>query len=183
MEGHVVSVVANMLYRRRINGQSLVMEVPFSDIEEWAEAEPRRGRRRRTLSGRNRADIVIRDENSFPINVIEVKRRWSVKSCFKDLKRIRDLIVQYGPDQGGPLTTGVLAFMVQQRETRRETATKRLDDKIDAIWEIVEDTFNAQELVLECHRSDPREYPRRYQVRHEQNNWAHAAVCIELSAN
>lgn len=182
VEGHVVSVVARKLYRQIANGHSLLMEVPFSDIQEWAEAAPTRGRRRRALNGGNRADTVIFNGNDRPIAVVEIKRRWSHRACFRDLTRLRDLIVAYGPRRQGTLRKGYLAFMVQQKETRRETAIERLHWKIEAISDTVLEGFNAQGLELDCFRSSARTYPLRYRTRHDQDNWAHAAVCIRLSA-
>ena len=182
VEGHVVSVVARKLYRQIAGGHSLLMEVPFSDIREWAEAAPRRGRRRRALNGRNRADIVVVDGNDRPIAVIEIKRRWSRRGCFRDLTRLRDLIIEYGPHRQGSLKKGYLAFMVQQQETRHETAIERLNQRVEAISDTVLEEFNARGLELDCFCSNAREYPRRYQTRHDQGNWAHSAVCIRLSA-
>ena len=106
VEGHVVSEVARNLYRQRDNGQSLLMEVPFSDIRQWSEARRRRGPRRETLRGRRRADIVVFDREDSPAVVIEIKRRWTVGPCVEDLERIRDLIITCGPGQKGSLGMG-----------------------------------------------------------------------------
>ena len=182
VEGHVVSEVARRLYHQSANGQSLLMEVPFSDIEEWSEARRQRGPRRRTLRGNRRADIVIFDRDDYPAAVIEIKRRWSARPCFRDLKRIRDLIIAYGPGQEGSLGMGCLAFMVQEWATKRITAPERVDRRIETICRAVKDGFDSQGLVLEFQRSDSRGYPPRYQRIQEQGEWAHAAVCIALSA-
>ena len=180
VEGHVVSEVARRLYRQRANGQSLLMEVPFSYIEEWSEARRQRGPRRRTLRGNRRADIVIFDPEDYPAAVVEIKRRWSTGPCFRDLKRIRDLIIAYGPDREGSLGMGCLAFMVQEWATKRITATERVDRRIETIRQAVENGFDPQGLALEFQSGDSRRYPTRYQRIQEQGEWAHAAVCISL---
>ena len=182
VEGHVVSEVARRLYRLRENGQSLLMEVPFSYIEEWSEAQRQGGPRRRTLRGNRRADIVIFDPDDYPSAVVEIKRRWSARPCFRDLERIRDLIIAYGPGREGSLEMGYLAFMVQERAVGRQTASRRVDRRIETIWQAVENGFHSQGLALEYQRSDARRYPPRYQRIQEQGEWAHAAVCIALSA-
>lgn len=182
VEGHVVSEVARRLYRQRDNGQSLLMEVPFSDIEEWSEARRRSGPRRRTLRGNRRADIVIFDPEDYPAVVVEIKRRWSAGPCLRDLERIRDLIIAYGPGQEGSLGMGCLAFMVQKPAPTRQTASDRVDRRIEAIWNSVENGFQSHGLALECQRSESRRYPPRYQRIQKQGEWAHAAVCIALSA-
>ena len=182
VEGHVVSEVARRLYRQRDNGQSLLMEVPFSDIEEWSEARRQRGPRRRTLRGNRRADIVIFDPDDYPAAVVEIKRGWSAGPCFGDLKRIRDLIIAYGPGREGSLGMGCLAFMVQKRATKRITASEHVDRRIETIRQEVENDFHSQELALEFQHSASRRYPPRYQRIQEQGEWAHTAVCIALSA-
>lgn len=180
VEGHVVSEVARRLYRRRADGQSLLMEVPFSYIEEWSEAQRQRGPRRRTLRGNRRADIVIFDPNDYPAAIVEIKRRWSAVPCFRDLTRIRDLIITYGPRRDGSLGMGCLAFMVHESATNQMTASERVDRKINAIRQVVENSFHSQGLALEFQHSDSRRYPLRYQRVQEQVEWAHAAVCIAL---
>ncbi|MCY4654305.1 MAG: hypothetical protein OXC95_14215 [Dehalococcoidia bacterium] len=182
VEGYVVSEVARRLYRHRDDGQSLLMEVPFSYIEEWSEARRRGGPRRRMLRGNRRADIVIFDPDDYPAAVVEIKRRWSARPCFRDLKRIRDLIIAYGPGREGSLEMGCLAFMVQESATTRQTASERVDRRIEAIRQSVQHGFHSQGLALEYQSSGSRRYPPRYQRIQEQGEWAHAAVCIALSA-
>lgn len=182
VEGHVVSEVARRLYLQRDNGQSLLMEVPFSAIEEWSEAQRQRGPRRRTLHGNKRADIVIFDPDDYPAAVVEIKRSWSAGPCIRDLKRIRDLIIAYGPGREGSLGMGCLAFMVDRWATEGMTASERVDRRIETISRAVENRFCSQGLALEFQRSDSRRYPPRYQRAQEQGEGAHAAVCIALSA-
>ena len=69
-EGLLAAAIAKKLHAELLRGESLVMELPFSDIQERSEAQ----RPREMLRGAKRADIVLLDEKERPICMVEVKR-------------------------------------------------------------------------------------------------------------
>ena len=182
VEGHVVSTIAEKLYRQIAGQGSLVMELPFGLIRQWSGAARPPGRPRKTLNSRNRADIVLLDTNGGPFCVIEVKRFWHEEKCFKDLKRIRDLILRCNRNEGGTLSRGFLAFMLAAWETDDESAEQSLKAEERYIRRRGRTQFNREGLRLKCHTGPIRRYPRKYRRLHEDVKWAHASFCVELAS-
>ncbi len=182
VEGHVVSTIAEKL-NQQITGQgSLVMELPFGVIREESGAARRPGRPRINLNSKNRADIVLRDLNDRPFCVIEVKRFWNEEKCFKDLKRIRDLILQCNRKKGGTLNRGFLAFMLAAWETDDESAEQSLTIAERYIKQRVRTQFEREGLRLKCHTGPIRRYPKKYRKLHDEVKWVHASFCVELAS-
>lgn len=65
-------------------------------------------------------DIVLFDDQDRPIYAIEVKRTWIKDQCFKDLKRIRDLVVSLASPKGGSLRRGFLTMLLQDSDMKGE---------------------------------------------------------------
>ena len=181
VEGLLVAGIAKKLRAALWHEESLLMEMPFSDIQAWSEARPPRGRPRETLRGAKRADIVLLDENERPVCMVEVKRFWERKGCFKDLARIRDLLRLCENQRAGSLKRGFLAVMLAKREFVSRSAGERTRDQADQIKTIIREVFPREGLTLRCHLGEVRNYPLEFQTLREQPNWAHAGVCIELA--
>lgn len=86
VEGLLVAGIAKKLRAKLRHEESLLMEMPLSEIQEWSEARRPRGRPRETLRGAKRADIVLLDENERPVCMVEVKRFWNRKPASKTLR-------------------------------------------------------------------------------------------------
>ena len=181
VEGIVGASVARSLNGVLAEDESLAMELPIRDIQEWSEANRPRGRPRATLTGRKRVDIVILDRNERPICVVEVKRYWDRTTCFKDLKRIRDLILRCGEQHDGSLKRGFLAFTLVKKAQRNRTARERTTEHGNAIKRIVHEQFPLEGLTVRCETGKLRSFPRKYRDVWAEPNWAHAALCIELA--
>ena len=162
VEGHVVSTIAEKLHRQIAGQGSLAMELPFGTIRKGSGAARPPGRPRKTLNSRNRADIVLRDTNDRPVCVIEVKRYWDEEGCFKDLTRIRDLILQCNRKKGGTLSRGFLAFMLAAWETDEESAEQSLKVEERDIRRRFRTQFEREGLRLKCHTGPIRRYPKKY---------------------
>ena len=180
VEGLVAASVARSLNEVLNADESLAMELPFSDIEEWSEAARPRGRKRASLTGRRRADIVVLDRNERPICVVEVKRYWDRTTCSSDLTRIRDLLLRCGEQRSGSLKRGFLAFTLVKKALRNQTARARTAEQCKAIKRIVRAEFPLQGLTVRCKMGNVRNFPRKYREVWAEPNWAHAAFCIEL---
>lgn len=181
VEGHVVSTIAEKLYRRIAGQGSLAMELPFGIIRKASGATPPPGRPRKTLNSRNRADIVLRDMNDRPVCVIEVKRFWDEEKCFEDLVRIRNLILRCNRKKGGSLGRGFLGFMLAAWETDDMSAEQSLEIAERYIRQRVQTQFDREGLRMRCHTGPIRSYPKKYRKLHSEGKWAHASFCVELS--
>ena len=181
VEGLLVAAIAKKLHAELLRGESLVMELPFSDIQEWSEAQRPRGRPREMLRGANRADIVLLDERGRPTCMVEVKRLWERNGCFHDLTRIRDLLLLSENQQAGSLERGFLAVMLAKREFVSRSAGDRTRNQARQIKTVIREKFPREGLTLRCHLGEVRDYPPRFQRRWNQPNWAHAGLCIELA--
>lgn len=181
VEGLLVAAIAKKLHAELLRGESLVMELPFSDIQEWSEARRPRGRPREMLRGAKRADIVLLDEKERPTCMVEVKRFWERNGCFHDLTRIRDILRLCENQQAGSLKRGFLALMLAKREFVSRSAGERTRDQARQIKTVIREEFPREGLTLRCHLGEVRDYPLRFQRRQNQPNWAHAGLCIELA--
>ena len=182
VEGHVVSTIAKKLGRQIAGQGSLLMELPFGTIRQGSGAAQPPGRPRKTLNSRNRADIVLRDTNDRPVCVIEVKRFWDEEKCFKDLERIRNLILRYNRRKGGSLDLGFLAFMLAAWGTDDESAERSLKVDERYIRQRIGTQFEREGLRLKCHTGPIRRFPKKYRKLHDDVHWAHASFCVELAS-
>ena len=181
VEGLMVATIARRLVSIIAKNESLVMELPFRDIEEWSGASRPDRRPKKTLKGRNRADIVILDRRDRPICVIEAKRLWNRTGCLGDLKRIRNLILASADQPSGSLNFGFLAIMLAKKDWGRNSANNRIQEQAKGITKTVKKEFRLKGLKLEFYTSNPRRFPLKYKERWNQPNWSHSAYCIGLS--
>ena len=181
VEGLLVAGIAKKLRAKLWHEESLLMELPLSEIQKWSEARRPRGRPRETLRGAKRADIVLLDENERPVCIVEVKRFWNRKGCFKDLERIRDLLLLCENQRAGSLTRRFVAVMLAKKELMSRSAGERTRDQAEQIKTTIREEFPREGLTLRCQLGAVRNYPREFRMLREQPNWAHAGLCIELA--
>ena len=159
------------------------MELPFSYIYESSEAQRPPGRPPTTLRGKKRADLVLFNGKDYPVCVIEVKRFWTQKKCFGDLRRIRELILGYGSQHDGSLNRGFLALMLAKKPTVNMCAQARVVSQAKGIKKAIREEFDSKGLTVRCRLGRVRRYPRRFQRLHDEPEWGHASFCVELSRN
>ncbi len=182
VEGLMVSFIAKRLSSRQNDRESLVMELAFRYILEWAGAMRPRGRPKRALRGKNLADIVLLDRDERPACVVEVKRMWDRNQCFGDLEKIRDLVLQCNRQHDGSLRRGFLALMLAKKATANETAKQRIGQQAAQIEDLIEAGFDHKGLTLRCFAGPVRHYPKEYRILYDECEWAHAGFCVELSS-
>jgi hypothetical protein len=88
--------------RKRDPDSWISLEMPFSDVGEYANAgrPARRGRRPAVFGGRPRVDIAYYDKSEYVRGIIEVKRHLDYFSLRDDAERIYWLIKHYGKPHG-----------------------------------------------------------------------------------
>ena len=180
VEGHAVATIVGKLHQCLGEKTNIVMELPFDTIKDWSEAGRPQGRPRKTLNSRNRVDIAILNKADYPIWVIEIKRFWNKEQCFRDLERIRDLVVKYGDRRDGSLAGGFLGCMLAKGEVGDSAAQQRLEEQAKQIMSSIANEFDAEGLALKCHLGEMREYPAKYRHLSEGVRWAHAGFCVAL---
>ena len=180
VEGHVVSTIAEKLYRPVSGKGSIAMEMSFGSIRKWSEARNPQGRPRKNLKARNRADIVVLTEEWRPACVIEVKRVWHEENCLKDLRRIRDLILRCGRHKNGLLHSGFLALLLEGWQEEGMTAEQCLKGEEREFRRVLREKFDSEGLNMECRRSAMRRWPQKFRKLHDETNWVHAAFCVGL---
>ena len=167
VEGHLASVIARKLRKYQDVDESLFMECPFSSIREWSGAGRPPGRPPAVVSDSNRSDIVLFNKNRMPTCVIEVKRKWATKSCFKDLRRVNELVKRYSHQRNGSLRRGFLAVYLEKQQS--------VDDEIRKIQELVTKEFGGEETGVRFHSiSTTKEI--------FENTWEFACLCIGIYA-
>lgn len=170
VEGHLVSVIARKLRKYQDDDESLLMECPFSSIREWSGAGRPRGRPPAVVSDSNRSDIVLFNKNGMPTCVIEVKRKWATESCFKDLRRVNELVKRCSHQWNGSLRRGFLAVYLEKRQS--------VDDEPRRIQKLVsEEFFGGEKIGFRFHESTPYTKEDIY-----GNTWGFACLCIEIYA-
>lgn len=180
VEGLIVSSIAEALNIRQEEHESLLMEVPFQCIRDLSEARAKRGPRPATLKGTNRADIVLFNRFDRPTCVIEVKRSWNKVRCWRDLERIRDLVLTCAHGQGGSLRRGFLAMIIAKKATNTMSAKDRIKNHIDSIERVIDKEFKRGGLNV---RYDPGEAsPLGDQFRQLYGDWSASSYCIEVSS-
>ena len=178
VEGLMGACIAEAVNEWQEQHESLGMEVSFKDIKELSGAKPKRGPQFKAAAPANRADIVLFNRHVQPTCVIEVKRKWDVKSCFRDLKRIRDLIRTCALERGGSLRRGFLAVTVVKAETRTKSPEDRIKERVDEIACFLHTNFNTEDLNLRCSPGKSTPLERRFEKLY--GNWRAASLCIEI---
>ena len=180
VEGLMVSSIAEAVNNRQDEDESLIMEVPFQYIRDMSEARAKRGPRPATLKGTNRADIVLFNRSDRPICVIEVKRSWNKVRCWRDLERIRDLVLACAHGKGGSLRRGFLAMIIAKKATNTKAAEDRIKDYIGDIEVLIGKNFNNRGLNVRYHPGDARPLGDRF--RQLYGDWSAGSFCIEVSS-
>ena len=94
-------------------------------------------------------DIVLFNDQECPICAIEVKRAWDPGQektweggqCFKDLKRLRDLVVSCSNVKQGSLRRGFLTVLLQESD-RKEEIKSFVRDKFSRERDVVKIRFH-----------------------------------------
>ena len=123
VESLMVCEIGDALNRRQTEKESLLLEVQFDWIKDWAGAQTR-GRIPGAIRGSKRTDIALFNSNDQPVCIIEVKRKWNKKTCMEDLDRIWEAISRFGFKKKGRLRRGFLAVLVSGK-AKDKTEAKR----------------------------------------------------------
>lgn len=112
IETFISSKVAEAIFDRASSPRTAVaLEMSFGEAERLSQAKLR-GRRKASLSPRNRFDVVVLSDKR-PIGLIEIKKRFSVGRLDKDVIRLSDAVDKYGSGNEGTVRFG-LALSVQR---------------------------------------------------------------------
>ena len=178
VEGFIVAHITAELRKDQDKQESLLLEAPFDVIREWSGAARRPGRPRQVLRGRRRADIALFDRRDRTVHVIEVKRGWERRSCFRDIERLLALLDACAKQRDGSLKHGFLALpIIEWAQTWREARTK-VRTKADRIEENVRTHFGTKRGALEARLGRMRRYPAAYG---DESEWAVAGYCLTFS--
>ena len=182
VESIMVSTVAEELGKRqRSSSDFLDLECSFRDIIKYSGASRSPGRRRATLKGGNRADIVLFNSYGKPTCVIEIKRTWNAEQCLGDLSRIRDLIDTCSRSKGGSLRRGFLAMWIAKyvKCNSKSSAKDRIRKQISKINSVLEQRYVTTGLVAEPLLGRIRGPADEFME--EGYEWKGASFCIEIS--
>ena len=179
VEGLMTANIAEALALIQENDESLVMELEFQYIVSESGVKLTK-ENIEALGPNRRVDIALFDRSGAPAFVIEVKRLWTPSDCYSDLKRLRDLIRTLSTKSGGSLKSGFLATMLAKKATTNLTAVERIEQEFYKIEEGLESSFDHKEQTIKCYFSTARKYPQEYREAHSQQEWASAAICIEV---
>ena len=167
VEGLLVCEIAEKLHQHQSQSESLLLEMPFQNIQEWSGAPRPRGRPRTALMGNNRADIVLLNSQEKPKHIIEVKRLWNNATCLRDLDRICGLVQVCA---AGSLKRGFLAVFLA-REVRAGHDMRWAIDRIkESVKQHIEDrVVNITEGKIN-------------EAESENRKWQSSSLSIEVSA-
>lgn len=116
VEGFLAAEISAAIHETQYFGQSLQMEVTVGHIAELAGVE--HAPLPAGLQGDQRIDIVLfnkRKSNKYAVCPIEVKRKFAGDGVWRDLVRIRNLIVAFGPERHGSVRRGYAAIFFAGR--------------------------------------------------------------------
>ena len=128
----------------------------------------------------NRADLVLFNGSVRQTCVIEVKRFWSKKECFEDLRRIHSLVDTCSHQLEGSLRRGFLAFMIAKGSTVHQTPETKIETQVSRIKQGVVKEFEHSEHKIRFHPSSTWSLPMQYQETF--GPWKGSSLCIELSS-
>jgi len=174
IESLMTICIANTVRGYQAQHESIMMEVPLKHIMKESRAQPTPGQKPATIKGNKRADIVLFNGQKNPICIIELKRLWNKSECFKDLKRIRDLITKCSSMKGGTLRRGFLGLMVPKRATEAKSSNDRILEQIGKIKKLICEEFKTNNLKICFHSSNS------FSGIHP--DWKAASLCIEISS-
>lgn len=180
VEGLMVTYIAEAVNKRQEEYESLNLEVSFEYIKRSSIANVARGRKHKTLRGRNRADIVLFNRSYRPTCIIEVKRLWNADQCWKDLERIRDLIHTCSHWREGTLRRGFLTMMIAKEATKTKSAGFRIEEQSNKIMELISDSFKSREQDITFYLGQSEDIGEKFQKLY--GDWNSASFCIELAS-
>ena len=180
VESLMVANIAESLNRRQDPEETLYLEYSFDNIIEKSGARRPRGRRRSTLKGSNRADIVLFNKYDKPTCVIEVKRTWNTTHCLGDLRRMGDLLESCSRTVGGSLRRGLLAMCIAKNATNTKTAKDRIREQADKIEDISAEGLDRKNLRVKFElggiRGAGEEFSKKFP------DWRVASFSIDLTS-
>ena len=181
VERCAVSIIMGKMRESLPKQWHIISELSFGHIKEWSDRQRPPGRPFKNINDGNLCDIVILNVlNGRPICVIEVKRQWELASCFSDLERTRNIVLECCPENNGSLRRGILTFLViSEGETKRE-AIAHINESWRDIRRTILDEFDPRGLGIKFYRGLPRQYPKIYLDDDDPSSWAHAPCCVEL---
>ena len=180
IEGLMVTYIAEAVSKRQEDYESLNLEVSFVEIRESSNAKVARGRKHKTLSGRNRADIVLFNRFYRPTCVIEVKRLWNADQCWKDLERIRDLIHTCSHRREGTLRRGFMTMMIAKEATKTKSADLRIEEQSNKIMELIDIDFKSRGQDIRFYMGQTEGTGEQFEELY--GDWKSASFCIELAS-
>ena len=127
LEGFVVSHIFRSIsvHKSMARDETPILELPFAYIKAWSRARGI-GRPLQNIKTRRRVDIALLNKQGRPIHVVEVKQKWVHSTGYKDIDKIRDILVAFGPLKKGSLKSVFLS--VYWRGTNRPLLDERLDE-------------------------------------------------------
>ena len=177
IEGFMVAHIAAALRKRQHEHESLLIEAPFEEIRECSEASRTPGRRRRVLEGRRRADIALFDGKDRSVYVIEAKRTWNRKPCFRDVKRLLALLHECARQRDGTLKAGFLCLTIVEWGTNRREVEHWASERMRQIHEDIREQFKIDGRKMTSKPGRKRWYPKKYCGNEE---WVAVPFCIKF---
>lgn len=175
IEGFMVAQIAESLRKKQSESESLLIEVPFSEIEEFSNASRRPGRRQNVLQGRRRADIALFDRQYRSVYVIEAKRMWTRRTCFRDIERILALLNTCARQRNGTLRAGFLCLPIAEWGHGKKEVKEKISKKIRRIEDDVRSHFEIGRRRMELKNGRIQWYPEEYS---DGEDWGTSAICM-----
>jgi len=99
------------------------------------------------------------------IHVIEVKQKWDQETAYADVKKLRDILITYGPRNGGTLKSAFLA--VYWKRQNRPSLEEKLKDVQEEVRGLLEREMHKKRMGLrfspDVHGPVTREDGREWQ--------------------
>ena len=171
----MVANIAMALRTRQHEHESLLLEAPFEEICYWSGASRSRGRRRKVLEGKRRADIALFDRNDRSVYVVEAKRTWNRRTCFKDVERLLALLNECAKHKDGTLKAGFLCLTIMEWGHNRRQVEQKVSGKVCQIHEDIRGHFSIESRRMKSELGRKRWYPEQYCGVEE---WVAAPFCM-----
>ena len=179
VEGFMVAHVADALRKEQGPQESLLFEATFEEVREFSGAARPPGRPKNILQGRKRVDIALFDRRGRTVHVIEVKRSWGRRSCFRDIERLLALLNACAKQRNGSMKHGFLALpIVEWAETRGKVRAK-IRSRASNIEQDVRSSFGLEGSALDPCLGGMNWYPKRYGG---EGEWALSGLCLTFSS-
>ena len=177
-EGFMAANVAEALTKVLGSGESLLIEAPFDQIQEWSGAARPRGRPREVLRGNRRADIALFNRQGRSKCVIEVKRSWNRSTCRHDIRRLLALLHACAGERNGSLKFGMLGLLIVEYDTTPHLVREKIRKKVKRIKRVVRELPGIGQANVQFSLGSIEPYPKKYGFGEE---WGAAGFCILLS--